>query len=64
MNKRFVFLPLFVAAASFCGFLHSSASEHLGTLAMMTLIVMGMCLGVLLMDLLALSTRNRKTGGS
>ncbi len=53
MKKRFVFMPLFVAAVSFSIFLRSNGSEHVRAVQVLTLIGIGMCLGVAMVNLLA-----------
>jgi len=61
MKKRLVLFPVFVAAVSFSVFLRSNGSDQVRTVPILTLIGIGMCLGVALTNLLALLTRNRKT---
>jgi hypothetical protein len=63
MKKRFPF----VAAVSFSVFLPSNGSDHVKTLPILTLVAIGVCLGIALANLLALfnaeSKDERKTGG-
>ena len=61
MKKRFVLFPLFVAAVSFSVFLRSDGSDHTRTVQILTLVAIGMGLGIALANLLPFSTRNRKT---
>jgi uncharacterized membrane protein YwzB len=52
MKKRLVFLPVFTAALSFSAFLRSNGSNQVKTVQILTLIGVGMCLGVALSNLL------------
>ncbi|MFZ0773610.1 MAG: hypothetical protein WCA49_11385 [Candidatus Sulfotelmatobacter sp.] len=60
MKKRFVFLPLFLAALGFSVFLRSNGSDHVRTVQILTLIAIGMCLGIALANLLALFNAKSK----
>jgi hypothetical protein len=60
MKKRFVLFPLFVAAVSFSVFLRSNGSDHVRTVQILTLVAIGMCLGIALANLLALFNAKSK----
>jgi hypothetical protein len=64
MKKRFVLLPLFVAFVSLSVFLRSNGSDQVRMVQILTLIVIGMCLGLALANLLALlgaKSKDRRT---
>jgi hypothetical protein len=54
MKKLYVLSPLFTAAVVFSIFLRSNSSDHIRTVQILTLIGIGMCLGIALMNLLTL----------
>jgi hypothetical protein len=54
MKKLYVLSPLFTAAVGFSIFLRSNTSDHIRTVQILWLIVIGMCLGIALMNLLTL----------
>jgi hypothetical protein len=60
MKKLYVFSPLFAAAVGFSIFLRSHGSDHVRTVAMLTLISVGMCLGIGLVNLLTLLSAKSK----
>jgi hypothetical protein len=60
MKKRFVRFPLFAAAVSFSVFLRSNGSDHVRTVQILTLVAIGMCLGISLANLLALLNAKSK----
>jgi hypothetical protein len=61
MKKSYALLPFFVAAVSFAIFLRSNVSEHLRPAPILTLILIGICLGVGLINLLTLfSTKSKE----
>jgi hypothetical protein len=60
MKKSFVFSPVFVAAVSFSVFLRSNGSEQVRPVQILTLIAIGMCLGIALVNLLTLLSAKSK----
>jgi hypothetical protein len=48
LNKRLVFLPLFLAMLAFFAFLRTAGAENVRAVQMLDLLGTGMCLGVAL----------------
>jgi hypothetical protein len=59
MKKLNVLSLLFIAAVCFCIFLRSNGSDHIRTVQILTLIGVGMCLGVALTSLLTLFAQSK-----